>query len=142
MFPPPYFRRSSSLPYPANNFRMPPPLNRPTLPQGLPPGLPTGFPTAAAGAAPSKIDQFLKTTDQLMKTAKTYEPYIQQAKPLLKNLPAMWKLYKGFTNSSASPAQERPKQRERNSSRTPEAQSTRQPLVENPSVPRIYQPPF
>lgn len=128
MFPPPYFRRSSFLPYPPTNFHMPPPINR------LP------IPPAATGAAPSKLDQFLKTTDQLMKTAKTYEPYIQQATPLLKNLPAMWKLYKGFTSSNDSPSRERPAQRI-SSNRKPSV-AARQPVVENPSIPRIYQPPF
>lgn len=140
MFPPPYFRRSSSLPYPTNNFRMPPPINRPSIPQGLPPGLPPGFPPNAAGAAPSKLDQFLKTTDQIMRTAKTYEPYIQQARPLLKNLPAMWKLYKGFTSTNDTSTQERPRARQRFSDSPAPRPTT--PVVENPSVPRIYQPPF
>lgn len=119
MFPPPYFRRSSYLPYPTNNFR---PLPSPV-------------------SSPSKIDQFLKTTDQLMKTAKTYEPYIQQAKPLLKNLPAMWKIYKGFTNSNNTPKEQRIA-RTSSSPKSSRAKRPAPPIVEQPSVPRIYQPPF
>lgn len=120
MFPPPYFRRSSYLPYPTNNF--------PTLPPPV--------------SSPSKIDQFLQTTDQLMKTAKTYEPYIQQAKPLLKNLPAMWKIYKGFTNSSNNSPKEQRIPRTSSSPKSNRTKPPAPPIVEQPSVPRIYQPPF
>lgn len=92
MFPPPHFRRSPFLPYRQSPFTNFPP-NFP-----VPPAAP--FQTPTPGAAPNKLTQFLQTTEQFMKTAQNYQPYIQQARPLLKNLPAMWNLYKGFTGTS------------------------------------------
>ncbi len=60
----------------------------------------------AAGAAgissllaPGRIDQFLQSTGQFMKTAQTYAPYVQQAVPMFKNIPALFRLYKGFQNA-------------------------------------------
>lgn len=134
MYPPPYFRRMPYVPYPPNYYRSMP-VN------------PT--PPAAAAGGVSKIDQFLKTTDQLMKTAENYKPYIQQAQPLLKNLPALWKLYKGFsapTPSTDNRRETRPSNTRRprtNESRSSRVEESRPAVVkENPSTPMIYQPPF
>jgi hypothetical protein len=74
----------------------------------------TGFPsfggaaqgaTRAAGGGggllntltnPSSINGFLNNTQQVLKTAQQVGPMIQQYGPLVKNLPAMWKLYRGL----------------------------------------------
>jgi len=73
----------------------------------------TGFPSfgaAAQGATrasggggllntltnPSSINGFLNNTQQMLKTAQQVGPMIQQYGPLVKNLPAMWKLYRGL----------------------------------------------
>lgn len=78
-----------------------------------------------------------------MKTAKTYEPYIQQAKPLLKNLPAMWKLYKGFTSSDSGAPKSRSEPQSYSANRRSSTQQRPSaPIAEQPSLPRIYQPPF
>jgi hypothetical protein len=45
---------------------------------------------------PGSIHSFLNNTQQVLKTAQSVGPMIQQYGPLVKNLPAMWKLYKGM----------------------------------------------
>jgi hypothetical protein len=45
---------------------------------------------------PSSINGFLNNTQQVLKTAQQVGPMIQQYGPLVKNLPAMWKLYRGL----------------------------------------------
>ncbi|MBM4762316.1 hypothetical protein GNT69_08395 [Bacillus sp. B15-48] len=45
---------------------------------------------------PGTINGFLNNTQQILKTAQQVGPMIQQYGPLVKNLPAMWKLYRGF----------------------------------------------
>ncbi|MBM7584703.1 Sec-independent protein translocase protein TatA [Bacillus pakistanensis] len=72
----------------------------------------TGFeraPQAAGGSAvqsllkPGSLNGFLNNTQQVLKTAQQvgpmiqqYGPMIQQYGPMVKNLPAMWKLYRGL----------------------------------------------
>jgi hypothetical protein len=62
-------------------------------------------PTRAAGSSgslmqtlsnPGGLTGFLNNTQQILKTAQTVGPMLQQYGPLIKNLPAMWKLYKGL----------------------------------------------
>jgi YqfQ-like protein len=45
---------------------------------------------------PGSINGFLNNTQQVLKTAQQVGPMIQQYGPLVKNLPAMWKLYRGL----------------------------------------------
>lgn len=45
---------------------------------------------------PEGLSGFLNNTQQVIKTAQTIGPMIQQYGPIVKNLPVMWKLYKGF----------------------------------------------
>ncbi|MDE3839633.1 hypothetical protein C0966_09720 [Bacillus methanolicus] len=81
--------------------------------QGLQPG---GFPgmnpasrsSAAGGGSllktlsnPEAINGFLNNTQQVLKAAQSIGPMIQQYGPLVRNLPAMWKLYKGLKNATA-----------------------------------------
>ncbi|WP_431029773.1 VrrA/YqfQ family protein [Lysinibacillus sp. LZ02] len=117
----------------------------PPVPLGAP-GAPAAAAAAAAvagaGAVPSRIEQFLQSTGQLMKTAQTYAPYVQQAMPMFKNLPALMKLYKGFQNmpdmqqstGSASP----PKSEGFVESSQKPKRST--DYTTKPSLPKIYQP--
>ena len=46
----------------------------------------------------SKIESFMETCNRLLATAQGFQPYITQATPLLRNLPAIWRLYKGFSS--------------------------------------------
>ena len=45
---------------------------------------------------PDSLTGFLNNTQQVLKTAQSFGPMIQQYGPIVKNLPMMWKLYKGF----------------------------------------------
>ena len=107
---------------------------------------------AAAGAgaagvssllAPGRIEQFLQSTGQFMKTAQTYAPYVQQAVPMFKNIPALFRLYRGFQNSPN--ANERPTSSKRSSKSSESSKSAKQPkrtvdYTPKPSLPKIYQP--
>jgi hypothetical protein len=49
---------------------------------------------------PGSLNGFLNNTQQVLKTAQQVGPMIQQVQqygPLVKNLPAMWKLYRGLS---------------------------------------------
>ncbi|WP_341983546.1 VrrA/YqfQ family protein [Rossellomorea oryzaecorticis] len=80
-------------------------------------GAAAGFergPGAAAGASsignllnPGNISSFLSNTQQVLNAAQQFGPMIQQYGPMVKNLPALWKLYRGFKDLSAeSPSEE------------------------------------
>lgn len=45
---------------------------------------------------PSALNGFLNNTQQVLKTAQQFGPMIQQYGPLVRNIPSMWKLYKGL----------------------------------------------
>ncbi|MBV7507508.1 hypothetical protein KW850_19895 [Bacillus sp. sid0103] len=49
---------------------------------------------------PGGLTSMLNNTQQVLKTAQSVGPMIQQYGPMIKNLPAMWKIYKGFKNAS------------------------------------------
>ena len=42
---------------------------------------------------------FLNNTQQVIKTAQAIGPMVQQYGPLVRNLPALWKLYRGMKDS-------------------------------------------
>jgi len=48
---------------------------------------------------PSRISNFLGQTQRVLGIAQQVGPMIQQYGPIIKNLPALWKIYKGFSNS-------------------------------------------
>jgi len=47
---------------------------------------------------PSAISGFLSNTQKVLSTAQQIGPMVQQYGPIVKNLPAMWKLYRGLKN--------------------------------------------
>lgn len=49
---------------------------------------------------PGGIQSILNNTQQVLRTAQQIGPMVQQYGPLVRNLPAMWKLYKGFKDST------------------------------------------
>lgn len=55
---------------------------------------------------PGGLSSFLNNTQQVLKTAQTIGPMIQQYGPIVKNLPALWKLYRGLKNASDKPQEE------------------------------------
>ncbi|EIJ78897.1 hypothetical protein PB1_15104 [Bacillus methanolicus PB1] len=50
---------------------------------------------------PQAINGFLNNTQQVLKAAQSIGPMIQQYGPIARNLPAMWKLYKGLKNATS-----------------------------------------
>jgi len=149
-------------------MRMPMPMQTPPQmspqsffpPGGFPgqPRIPGGFPMtngigSFGGQMPmppvqeaSKVGSFLQQANSLFNTAKTYTPYIQQAMPMVKNIPSLLKLYKGFQGlpSSGGGAAEAAGSDSkaagsRRSSRQSASFTPPEPL---PSKPRIFQPPM
>ncbi|MEH7272924.1 VrrA/YqfQ family protein [Neobacillus vireti] len=45
---------------------------------------------------PDGLTGFLNNTQQVLKSVQSFGPMIQQYGPMVKNLPMMWRLYKGF----------------------------------------------
>jgi YqfQ-like protein len=58
---------------------------------------------------PGSINSFLNNTQQVLKTAQQVGPMVQQYGPMVKNLPAMWKLYRGFKDATADDNTNEPK---------------------------------
>lgn len=60
---------------------------------------------------PTAINGFLSNTQKVLNTAQQVGPMVQQYGPLIKNIPAMWKLYRGLKNGDDEPApvDEKPK---------------------------------
>src|SRR3954447_4916940 len=48
---------------------------------------------------PSAINGFLTNTQKVLSTAQQVGPMINQYGPLVKNIPVMWKLYRGLKNA-------------------------------------------
>ena len=53
---------------------------------------------------PSKMESYMQTANQFMNTAQQFAPMVQQFAPMVQNLPAMWRLYKGFQGLPAAGA--------------------------------------
>lgn len=49
---------------------------------------------------PSSINGFLANSQKFLNTASQLGPMINQYGPMVRNIPAMWKLYKGLKNST------------------------------------------
>lgn len=75
---------------------------------------------------PEGLSGILNNTQQVIKTAQTIGPMIQQYGPIVKNLPMMWKLYKGFKDL---PTEEKS-----------EEDKTETPIMEDHSVPLKAEP--
>ena len=102
---------------------------------------------------PSKIGSFLQQANSLFNSAKTYTPYIQQAMPMVKNIPSLLKLYKGFQGlpaagaaagagavaAEAAASEGASSAKSRKSSRQNGSFTPADPV---PSKPRIFQPPM
>ncbi|MBS4209091.1 VrrA/YqfQ family protein [Bacillus sp. FJAT-50079] len=113
----------------------------------------SGFSRATEGtsllqglASPQKIGSFLNQTQQVIKTAQQFGPMVQQYGPLVKNLPAMWKIYRGLKNVDTDPTpeiddvQNEPTQDAEISSEQSENESVAKPrrTRSGESVPKLY----
>ncbi|TQE91769.1 4-hydroxy-3-methylbut-2-enyl diphosphate reductase [Ureibacillus terrenus] len=131
------------------NFFAPTPPQFPQPPQPfgfrpgpLPPPVPRNFPPMPKGA--TRLDTLLETANRFLATAQSFQPYIQQAAPMLRNLPALWKLYKGFQGIPSQGNEPREEaERSSRSERFGQTGRSQRPSYETrPSVPKIFQPPF
>lgn len=63
-------------------------------------GPPTGNQFVASSQDPtqnnSKMEMYMQTANRFLNTAQQFAPLVQQVAPMVQNLPAMWRLYKGF----------------------------------------------
>ncbi|MGG4168714.1 VrrA/YqfQ family protein [Rossellomorea vietnamensis] len=50
---------------------------------------------------PGNVNSFLSNTQQMLQTAQQLGPMFQQYGPMVKNIPSLWKLYRGFKDMSA-----------------------------------------
>jgi hypothetical protein len=103
---------------------------------------------------PEGLSGILNNTQQVLKTAQSIAPMIQQYGPIVKNLPMMWKLYKGFKdlpsgetaeeNTSVTPVSEfeQAPQQTVKKKKKPEVEPTEQVEVRNnqhgTSLPKLY----
>ncbi|MEL3961716.1 VrrA/YqfQ family protein [Lysinibacillus endophyticus] len=83
---------------------MPPPGFQPRPQPGFQQALQQGLQQAPTQTP--KLDSFMNTANKWLATAQSFQPLIQQATPMLQNLPALWKLYKGFQSSPKNEEQE------------------------------------
>lgn len=137
----PYMMRMPMNTMPMNAM----PMNAmPPIPPQLP-GVPAATAASAATGVP-RLEGFLAGANSLFENAQKFTPYIQQATPMFKNLPALWRMYRGFKNapdplesSTIVAPVERPSRQPRRS-----RQQSQQyiPITTKPSVPMIFQPPF
>ncbi|MCM3360861.1 YqfQ family protein [Niallia sp. Sow4_A1] len=52
---------------------------------------------------PSSINGFLANSQKFLNTASQIGPMVNQYGPMVKNIPAIWKMYRGLTSSSKEP---------------------------------------
>lgn len=50
-------------------------------------------------ANPASLNGFLTNTQKILSTAQQVGPLVQQYGPMVKNIPVMWKLYRGFKDA-------------------------------------------
>lgn len=114
------------------------------MPMQMPPQIPAAAASATAGAP--RLEGFLAGANSLFENAQKFTPYIQQATPMFKNLPALWRMYRGLKGSpdilesSTIVAPVEGPSRQARGSRQPQQPDA--PIKSKPSLPMIFQPPF
>lgn len=59
---------------------------------------------------PNALKGFLANTEKVLNTAQQIGPMVQQYGPIVKNLPSLWKLYKGFRDLPSDTEDDAPKE--------------------------------
>ena len=103
---------------------------------------------------PTSLTGFLNNTQQVLNSVQSITPMIQQYGPLVKNIPMMWKLYKGFKDlpteeqseeikpdlmaeeSASSPAEPKKKSKKKRVVQSDTVEEKKRP--NGPSVPKLY----
>lgn len=101
---------------------------------------------AAAPGAGSRAMSYLQTADKFLNTAQQITPMVRQYAPMFQNVPALWKLYRGFQaipNAAASVAPAVAATATSTAAVAPKVASTAaSTIATGASLPRIFQPPF
>ena len=114
------------------------PQNNPYgAPMNGPQNNPLGGPMGGQGEQPipSRMESYMQTANQFLNTAQQFAPVVQQFAPMVQNLPAMWRLYKGFQSLPVAGAASLP------STGAVAARSVAN-VTSGLSAPRIFQPPI
>ncbi|MFX3674404.1 MAG: VrrA/YqfQ family protein [Paenisporosarcina sp.] len=115
------------------------PPNQPQFGGGGPPNQPQ----FGGGGLQARMEQYLQTADRFLSTAQQLSPMVKQVAPMVQNIPALWKIYRGFqgmpnvgTAANAGTVA--------NAGRvaTAVSRSSTSPLPSGLSQPRIFQPPI
>ena len=109
----------------------------PQAPNGFTGGGPSPFGTGGAGIPPvaNRMEQYLQTADQFLSTAQRLTPMVQQVAPMVQNIPALWKIYRGFQNMPDATTTS-------TVARSVSAAASSVPRTTGASIPRIFQPPL
>jgi len=104
-------------------------------------GAPGGF---QQGPVANKTMSYLQTADKLLNTAQQITPMVRQYAPMFQNVPALWKLYKGFQSMPNVPAAgvNAATTASNASSAASVARTATSAVSTGASLPRIFQPPF
>jgi hypothetical protein len=92
-----------------------------------------GTPGAGSGSFlqalgnPGGLSSILNNTQQVLRTAQTIGPMIQQYGPLVKNLPAMWKLFRGLKDATGDTEETTPSKDESHSESESESSEKKKP---------------
>jgi len=96
---------------------------------------------------PSSINGFLSNTQKILNTAQQVGPMVQQYGPIVKNLPSLWRLYRGlkdapeFSNSETSSTDKKTtsiNKKDFDSDQESEAKAEATNRTPLPSTPKLY----
>ncbi|HSO57769.1 MAG TPA: VrrA/YqfQ family protein [Paenisporosarcina sp.] len=104
---------------------------------GGPSQSPFGMGNAGTPQVANRMEYYLQTADQFLSTAQRLTPMVQQVAPMVQNIPALWKIYRGFQSmpnvTTAASAVSRS---------AGAAAATSVARTTGSSIPRIFQPPL
>ena len=106
------------------------------------PGAPGSF---QQGPVANKTMSYLQTADKFLNTAQQITPMVRQYAPMFQNVPALWKLYKGFQSMPNVPAagvNVAASASNAAASAASVARTATSAVSTGVSLPRIFQPPF
>lgn len=91
---------------------------------------------------PASINGLLANSQKFLQTASQVGPMISQYGPMVRNIPAMWKLYRGLTSSSDSSTDKSAgTNKVKNTKTTQEATGTSNETAEPTAVPGVEETP-
>jgi hypothetical protein len=85
------------------------------------------------GGLPARLEQYLQTADRFLSTAQQLTPMVKQVAPMVQNIPALWKIYRGFQNMPDVAT---------TTTAARSATNAAASLSNGVSQPRIFQPPI